>query len=250
MKYNSALITEGRNKLGDSVFARNPSGNYIRARVQPTNPQTPAQTARRNTFATYTKSWRTLTASQIAGWNSLAAATLDHDKLGQVIRPSGLQLFMRCNLNLAMLSIAPLTDPPANPSTPSPGTITWASMNVIPDVAWIAGVTVSGLTDETIPQPVFYYTKSFSQGISFVPPFMFVVAPHWGFGEAGGGNWAVYSDEPATYYPTVGEKMAIGVRAIDPTTGFGSKMTYATGTVTEEGSFGKVHRPHQLRRTR
>ena len=43
----SALISDMRNKLNGSVFAKNRGGSYLRTKVTPVNPQTVAQVHKR-----------------------------------------------------------------------------------------------------------------------------------------------------------------------------------------------------------
>jgi len=101
MKYISPLFSEARNKLGGTVFARNRSGPYTRARVAPVQPRTPNQQANRAGFQEITQAWRGLTVAERLTWNAAAPTITLKDTIGQSFNPSGFQLFVSCNRNLA-----------------------------------------------------------------------------------------------------------------------------------------------------
>src|SRR5208283_1808640 len=112
VKYTSALISDARNKLGGDVFARNRAGLYVRVKVKPKNPKTTSQQANRANFATYAKAFRSLTAAQILGWNTLASSSTLTDTLGNSYAPSGLQLYISCNRNLTLLGLSSISNAP------------------------------------------------------------------------------------------------------------------------------------------
>ena len=119
MKYTSALISDARNKLGGDVFARNRAGLYVRAKVTPVNRQTTRQQANRANFASYATAFRSLSAAQIMGWNTLASGSTLVDTLGNSYRPTGLQMYISCNRNLWLVGQAGIsTAPTVKPSFP------------------------------------------------------------------------------------------------------------------------------------
>ena len=117
MKYKSILFDEARNKIGGIVASANKDGNYFREKVTPRNPRTAAQQAVRSSFTANSKAWRELTDPQRQGWTNLAAQVTLSDTLGNKYKPSGQQLYVSCNSNLATLGDPPIANPPGVPDT-------------------------------------------------------------------------------------------------------------------------------------
>lgn len=231
MKYNSALISEGRNKLGDAVFARNPSGNYIRARVKPANPQTIAQQAWRANFSMFTKQWRTLTPTQMQGWNTIASSIVKHDTLGQTYHPTGIDTFVSCNLNIASVGQPQITDPPTDTTIPDNFVfyglyeVEYADGEALYEFG--CGFPAAGI----LQQQTCMITNGFSPGINFVPPFFYRA----GLGYANPGSpvfgFVIY-DYAALANFANGNKISFGTRAVNPFTGFASKLSTVTTLIT------------------
>lgn len=108
----SALISEMRNKLNGSVFARNRGGNYLRTKVTPTNPQTQAQVLARARLAQFSQAWRSLTEAQRDAWRSVVDQWSTTDVFGDVVNPSGSTLFTRLNINIAVAGGTAINTPP------------------------------------------------------------------------------------------------------------------------------------------
>lgn len=108
-----ALVVDGRNKIGGHVASKNRAGAYLRTKVTPVNPQTSAQSAVRSALTYLSQSWRGLTAAQIAAWNATVANFTKTDIFGDIKQPSGINLYIRLNLQLHAGGAAYITDPPA-----------------------------------------------------------------------------------------------------------------------------------------
>lgn len=108
----SALISEMRNKLNGSVFSKNKGGNYLRNKVTPVNPRTEAQTKVRSNFGAFSSQFRGLGLDGVAAWNAAAANFPYSDIFGDTKYLSGLQLYVKLNLNLAQALADPITTPP------------------------------------------------------------------------------------------------------------------------------------------
>ena len=108
----SALISEMRNKLNGSVFARNRGGAYLRTKVTPNNPQTQSQVLARARLTQFAQQWRSLTEAQRVAWNSVTDQWARTDVFGDVVNPSGNALFNRLNINVAIAGGSVLTLPP------------------------------------------------------------------------------------------------------------------------------------------
>tara|TARA_R100001244_G_scaffold3083_1_gene4469 strand:+ start:596 stop:1279 length:684 start_codon:yes stop_codon:yes gene_type:complete len=126
MKFLSTLLSEARGSINGATFSRNSSGAYIRSRVKPVNPNTPAQSAARALFATLSAGYKSLSQSDILTWEAARPNFPQQDKLGQTIELTAQQLYMKFNRNLQatgsnVIDVAPS---PATVTTPSLGTVT------------------------------------------------------------------------------------------------------------------------------
>jgi len=108
----SALISDMRNKLNGSVFAKNRSGAYLRTKVTPSNPQSIAQQAARNLLTTYSQGWKALTEVERTAWNGAVGSWASTDVFGDIKNPTGLQLYIRLNVNISLASGVALVLPP------------------------------------------------------------------------------------------------------------------------------------------
>lgn len=112
MKYISPLFSDARNKLGGTVFARNRSGTYARAKTIPAQPRTPSQVDNRTAFGSLATQWKALTQAQIVAWNNYAATLTLVDSLGHSFRPSGIQAFISAARYRGFIGGDPLVTPP------------------------------------------------------------------------------------------------------------------------------------------
>lgn len=113
MRFISPIISDARGSLGGAVFARNPTGVYMRARTAPTQPRTPSQVNNRDQFTIASQAWRTLGSSLIQGWNAYAETLSRTNSLGVRYTPSGFQVFVEYTRNLQSIGI---TDLPTLPT--------------------------------------------------------------------------------------------------------------------------------------
>lgn len=157
-----AVVVDGRGKIGGHVASKNRSGSYFRTKVTPVNPRSVDQGISRSRLSTYAQAWRGLTEAQRAAWN---AAVKDFSKtniFGDLVSPTGLNLYVKLNVNLAIAGGAALTEPPAV-SEVSTVFLDSISFTAAPD-----GIELNILA----PVPantamVVRMTEGFSQGISF-----------------------------------------------------------------------------------
>lgn len=158
----SALISEMRNKLNGSVFARNRGGAYLRTKVTPLNPQTAAQVAARSLLTEFSQSWRGLTQAQRDAFNAVVDQFSTTDVFGDVVNPSGSALYTRLNINISLAGGVAITTPP----TPT-GVSALKQLSVAADVAG-GGVDITFLPG-TIPANTAMFveaTPNLSPGIS------------------------------------------------------------------------------------
>lgn len=150
----STIVSEIRNKLNGSVFARNRGGSYIRTKVTPNNPQTAAQVQARILLTQFSQSWRTLTQAQQEAWNAQVVNWQTTDVFGDLLKPSGINLYVRLNINISIAGGSALSVPPTPAGAPAvfsatvsaaagAGTVTVATVpaNVPADTALVIRAT-------------------------------------------------------------------------------------------------------------
>ncbi len=108
----SALISGMSGKLNGSVFATNRGGAYLRTKVTPINPNTAAQSAARNLLTSFSQGWKNLTQTQRDAWNAAVDSWTRTDIFGDIRVPTGLQLYIRLNVNISIAGGVAITVPP------------------------------------------------------------------------------------------------------------------------------------------
>ncbi len=111
MKFG-AIVTDGRGKIGGHVASKNRGGSYLRTKVTPSNAQTVAQNAVRAIFTTLSQGWRDLTQAQRDAWNAAVTDFARTNIFGDLINPSGINLYQRLNNNLMSIGAAAIVSPP------------------------------------------------------------------------------------------------------------------------------------------
>lgn len=97
VKYGGGII-QMSGSIAGNTFARNRYGNYVRAKTKPVNPNTIPQQRIRGIIAYLTEVWYTiLTAPQRAGWKLYADNVAMKNKLGETIKLSGFNHYIRSN---------------------------------------------------------------------------------------------------------------------------------------------------------
>lgn len=118
VKYGGGVI-QMSGSIAGTTHARNASGNYVRARTKPVNPNTARQQRARAAMAMLTVRWaETLTVAQRASWNLYGANVAMKNKLGEAIHLSGFNHYMRSNSFLAQMAITLIDDGPVNFTLP------------------------------------------------------------------------------------------------------------------------------------
>lgn len=146
----SAMIGELRGSIGSTCFARNSFSTYARIKAIPTNPNTILQRARRNAFTILTAQWNSvLTSAQRTGWNAFASQVTWQNPLGQSIRITGFNHFMRLNTlkilgGLTVQAAAPVVNqmppPPSIPNFAVTGSGTILAVQFTAGEAWLTEV--------------------------------------------------------------------------------------------------------------
>lgn len=91
-------ITAMSGSIAGNTFARNRSGAYIRSRTKPVNPNTDRQNDVRAVVAFLVERWsETLTAAERAAWDLYASNVTMKNKLGESIKLTGFNHYIRSN---------------------------------------------------------------------------------------------------------------------------------------------------------
>lgn len=107
-----AIIVDGRGKIGGHVASKNRAGSYMRTKVTPVNKNTASQANVRSRLAGISQSWRSLTAAQRAAWNAAVQDFKKTNIFGDLLSPSGFNLYQRLNNNLVAVGQAQIVTPP------------------------------------------------------------------------------------------------------------------------------------------
>lgn len=123
-----AIVTDGRNKVGNVVYSRNRYGAYSRSFAPSISSNTSYQVTTRNRLSSLSTAWKSLSQTQRNAWN-LAVSDFTHtDIFGSIIRPSGFDLYCKLNCNLLQVGVSAIDNPP------TPGTIgTLSLVGVVAD---------------------------------------------------------------------------------------------------------------------
>lgn len=95
------MMTDARGKLGGQVFSKNRAGAYVRTKVTPTNPRTEAQMLSRSILASLSIGWNALTDAARKSFNGAVADWQKTDIFGDLKSPTGKNLYVGLNKNLA-----------------------------------------------------------------------------------------------------------------------------------------------------
>lgn len=150
---SGGLVSQVNGKVDGKVYYRGRWGNVVRAWVNPTNTITPQRTAVRALFASLMALFNSLTPDMQDDWNKFASYMIKHNRLTQPYIPTGLQVFLERNINLATISQGPLLLPPDDEKIIS-----------------ILGAQCSGITGA-----VFLVTAINYNGLAFLPPHQYGV---------------------------------------------------------------------------
>lgn len=160
------VVSDARGKIGGVVMSKNKSGAYVRTKVTPVNPRSPAQQAARANFADLAQAWSgTLTASERAAWTSFAQTFPRTNIFGNSLILNGLNMYVSLNAVLLQIGVASVASPPVSPAvSPASWDTTWGSINT-------SALTVTETAISTDPTPYNYLfaTKCLPPGRAATP---------------------------------------------------------------------------------
>ena len=226
-----SIAFEGFSGSAKGVTARRVGGrNILSVKAWPTGPTTNAQLARRASMSKISKSWKLLTSDQMQEWDRLAEHASSASVLGQKTEISGMNLYIRLNVNRAMAGEALLsTAPESNVAVPN---VEFTQVVITPDL-----VVLGGVKHEPSPlKLVVKMSASQSAGISNGWSKTVIVSPGMedDWGEA---NVTSLYLKTIGVEPVVGEKVFIEAYWLDTSTGFAGLEARTSVIVTGESSY-------------
>ena len=112
VRYGGGVL-EIRGSIGGQVHSKNRFGHYIRARTTPVNPQSQRQNKIRASVGFLAPRWSdVLTQVQRDGWEVYAASITRTNKLGEQIKLTGYNMYIRSNTILLQSDLTIVDDAP------------------------------------------------------------------------------------------------------------------------------------------
>ena len=109
------IFTTLSGSLGGITAARNKGGQYLRARVVPVDPGSPAQTTLRTVFSGLAIAWQTiLTQDQRDAWDTYAENVTVVNRIGETVNITGLNMYMRSNTPRVQAGFVRIDDGPTD----------------------------------------------------------------------------------------------------------------------------------------
>ena len=134
-----SIAFEGFSGSAKGVTARRVGGrNILSVKSRPTGATTNAQVVRRASMSKISKSWKQLTNEQMREWDRLAEHTSGQSVFGQKAELTGMNLYIRLNVNRAMAGEALLSTAPE--STVAVPNIEYTQIAVTPELVAITGI--------------------------------------------------------------------------------------------------------------
>ena len=113
MLFKGILATQMSGAIGGVVASHNAGGTYFRARVTPTNPNSPQQQAVRNAVAFLSNFWNNgLTLPQRRVWDTYAENVTVTNRIGDQVFISGMAQYVRSNVARIQANLARADDGP------------------------------------------------------------------------------------------------------------------------------------------
>lgn len=209
-----SIAFEGFSGSAKGVTSRRVGGrNILSVKSHPTGPTTNAQVVRRASMAKITKSWKLLTNEQMLEWDRLAKHASSASVLGQKTEISGLNLYIRLNVNRTMAGESLILDAPE--SIANIPNATYRLAVVSPSM-----VVFQGIKHEPSPlKLVVKMSAAVSPGISNGWSKTVIISPDTedDWGEA---DLTTLYTKTIGITPEVGQKVFIEVYWMDTQTGF------------------------------
>lgn len=119
IKYGGGIVGMSGSMAGNT-HARNRFGNYMRARTKPVNPKSARQMAARILIMMLAEQWREspMTDAKRTAWETYAESVNWNNKLGETVKLTGFNMFIRSNAALIAAGGTMVTDGPTDLGLP------------------------------------------------------------------------------------------------------------------------------------
>ena len=228
-----SIAFEGFSGSAKGVTARRVGGrNILSVKSRPSGPTTNAQVVRRASMSKISKSWKQLTNEQMREWDRLAEHTSGQSAFGQKAELTGMNLYIRLNVNRAMAGEALLSTAPE--STVAVPNVEYSQISVTPQY-----LAISGIRHQASPYKlVVKMSANQSPGISNGWSKTVIISPGMedDWGEA---------DVTTLYLKTIGVEPVPGQKVfvesywMDTSTGFAGQPVQDSAIVTGEAPHGR-----------
>ena len=205
------VVTDARGKLGGHVFTKGRSGNTLRTKGIPTNPQTAAQQAIRAALGALSSAWRSLTEAQRASWNSAVESFMKTNVFGNSYAPSGKNLYVSLNQNLSNAGQTAIE------SAPEPAAVSAAAISEFNINLGFMGMQLSWADTTTGQTVLVFVTPPMSAGKYFVKSQYRLLSTAVQSSGSPLELWTAYAARFGT--PVAGQKVYAKVIPINNTTG-------------------------------
>ena len=226
-----SIAFEGFSGSAKGVTARRVGGrNILSVKSRPTGPTTNAQVVRRASLSKISKSWKQLTYEQMREWDRLAEHASSATVLGKKTEISGMNLYIRLNVNRAMAGEALLsTAPESNVAVPL---VEYSNVAVTPQLIVFGGIKHESSPYKLVVKMSGSQSAGISNGWSKTVIISSEVEDDWGEADV----TALYL-KTIGVEPTPGQKVFIESYWLDTSTGFTGQVFKDSVIVTGESSY-------------
>ena len=213
------------------VTARQVGGRSILSvRSFPTGIATSAQVVRRASLSKISKSYKTLTQSQMLEWERLAAHASGQSVFGQKADLSGINLYVRLNANRVMAGESIVADAPA--SVVAVPNVEYSDISVTPQLIVFGGIKHQSSPYKMVVKMSGNQSAGISNGWSKTVIISSEVEDDWGEADI----TTLYL-KTIGVEPTPGQKVFIEAYWLDTATGFTGQVFKDSVIVTGESSY-------------
>lgn len=226
-----SIAFEGFSGSAKDVTARRVGGrNILSVKSRPTGPTTNAQVVRRASMSKISKSWKQLTYEQMREWDRLAEHASSATVLGKKTEISGMNLYIRLNVNRAMAGETLLsTAPESNVAVPL---VEYSNVAVTPQLIVFGGIKHESSPYKLVVKMSGSQSAGISNGWSKTVIISSEVEDDWGEADV----TALYL-KTIGVEPTPGQKVFIESYWLDTSTGFTGQVFKDSVIVTGESSY-------------
>ena len=226
-----SIAFEGFSGSAKGVTARRVGGrNILSVKSRPTGPTTNAQVVRRASMAKISKSWKQLTSEQMRDWDRLAEHASGASVLGKKAEISGMNLYIRLNVNRAMAGEALITSAPES-NVPVP-LVSYSNVEVTPQLVIFGGIKHESAPFKLVVKMSGSQSSGISNGWSKTVIISSDTEDDWGEADLTKLYLKTIGVEP-----TPGQKVFIEAYWLDTSTGFSGQVFKDSVIVTGESSY-------------